>query len=95
MRKGETPQYNATFTQVLSNRTVNEIRAGATNYERQDRHRSGGRADRSVSSRAERERPCHPVAGYTIGANTLNIFSTRRPFVTISPRRTTGADATT
>ena len=35
-RKRETPQYNATFTQVLSSRSVNEIRAGATNYERQD-----------------------------------------------------------
>jgi carboxypeptidase family protein/TonB-dependent receptor-like protein len=74
-RKRETPQYNATLTQVLSNRSINEIRVGATNYERQDAPAvrwNGGQF------------PYHPVLngnapviqlrGYTIGANSLNIF---------------------
>jgi hypothetical protein len=75
LRKRETPQYHGTLTQVLSNRSVNEIRAGGTNYERLDQpfvQWKGGPF------------PYHPVgagnspvinlAGYTIGANTLNIF---------------------
>ena len=74
-RKRETPQYNGTFTQVLNNRSVNEIRVGATSYERQDAPAvrwEGGLF------------PYHPVLngnapviqlrGYTIGANSLNIF---------------------
>ena len=70
------PQYPGTLTQVLSSRSVNEIRVGGTNYERLDQPAvrwKGG------------EFPYHPVglgnavrssscAGYTIGANTLNIF---------------------
>src|SRR6058998_1902232 len=35
-RKRVAPQYFATLTQVISNRTVNQIRGGFTNYERQD-----------------------------------------------------------
>jgi len=74
-RHRSTPQYNATLTQVLSNRSVNEIRVGGTNYERLDQP--------SVRWKG-REFPYHPVGagnspviqlqGYTIGANTLNIF---------------------
>ena len=74
-RERKTPQYNATLTQVLSSRAVNEIRAGGTNYERLDQPTvrwKGGPF------------PYHPVGignspviqlqGYTIGGNTLNIF---------------------
>jgi hypothetical protein len=74
-RRRETPQYHGTFTQVLSSRAVNEIRAGATDYERLDQPSvrwKGGPF------------PYHPVGignspviqlqGYSIGANTLNIF---------------------
>jgi hypothetical protein len=74
-RKRVAPQYFGSFTQVLSNRTVNEIKAGATAYERQDQPAvrwKGG------------DFPYHPVLqggsvivvlrGYTIGANPLNIL---------------------
>jgi hypothetical protein len=74
-RERKTPQYNATLTQVLSSRAVNEIRAGGTNYERLDQPSvrwKGGAF------------PYHPVGlgnspviqlqGYTIGAATFNIF---------------------
>src|SRR5262245_33884263 len=74
-RKRETPQYNATFTQVLGSRAVNELRAGSTSYERQDQPAvrwKGG------------EFPYHPVglgnapviqlAGYTFSAATFDIF---------------------
>ena len=74
-RKRVSPQYHGTFTQVRSSRSVNEIRLGGTNYERLDQPAvrwKGG------------EFPYHPVgignpvvinlAGYTIGANTQNIF---------------------
>ena len=74
-RKRVAPQYSGTFTQVLSSRAVNEVRAGATNYERQDQPNvqwKGGSF------------PFHPVLrgsppivqlrAYTIGANALNIF---------------------
>jgi hypothetical protein len=74
-RKRETPQYNATFTQVLSNRAVNEIRAGATNYERQDapavRWKGGQFPYRPVLNG---NAPVIQLRGYTIGANSLNIF---------------------
>jgi hypothetical protein len=69
------PQYFGTLTQVLSNRTVNEIKAGTTNYERQDQPAvrwKGG------------DFPYHPVLnggsvivllrGYTIGASPINIL---------------------
>ena len=68
-------QYFGTFTQVLSNRTVNEIRGGSTAYERQDQPAARWKGG---------DIPYHPVLhgstpviqlnGYTIGANTLNIF---------------------
>ena len=35
-RKRVAPQYNGTLTQVLGSRAVNELRVGATDYERQD-----------------------------------------------------------
>ena len=74
-RKRVTPQYAANLTQVLSSRAVNEIRVGAVNYERQD--------EPSVFWKGGAF-PYHPVLhgnspvinlpGYTIGANTQNIF---------------------
>jgi hypothetical protein len=69
------PQYFATFTHIISNRTVNEIRGGMTDYERQDQpivRWKGG------------DFPYHPtlhgssvvvmLRGYTIGADNQNIF---------------------
>jgi len=68
-------QYFATLTHVLSNRTVNQLKGGLTNYERQDQpivRWKGG------------DFPYHPslhggsviiqLRGYTIGASPLNIF---------------------
>lgn len=75
IRRRVSPQYAGTFTQVLSSRAVNEIRAGAINYERQD--------EPSVRWKGGAF-PYHPVLlgnspvinlpGYTIGANSLNPF---------------------
>jgi carboxypeptidase family protein len=69
------PQYFATFTHVVSNRTVNEIRGGVTDYERQDQP--------IVRWKGE-DFPYHPtlhgtsmivmLRGYTIGADNQNIF---------------------
>jgi carboxypeptidase family protein/TonB-dependent receptor-like protein len=69
------PQYFANLTHVISNRTVNEIRGGMTDYERQDQpivRWQGG------------DFPYHPtlhgtsmivlLRGYTIGADNQNIF---------------------
>ena len=74
-RKRVTPQYAGNLTQVLSSKAVNEIRVGATDYERLDQPAvfwKGG------------DFPYHPVGhgnspvinlpGYTIGGNTQNIF---------------------
>jgi hypothetical protein len=67
-------QYFGTLTQVLSNRTVNEIKAGRTDYERQDQP--------SVRWKGG-DFPYHPVLqggsivllrGYTIGASPINIL---------------------
>ena len=74
-RKRVAPQYSGTFTQVLGSRAVNEIRAGATDYERQDvpnvNWRGGPFPFRPVLSGSA---PITLLRGYTIGANTLNIF---------------------
>jgi hypothetical protein len=74
-RKRETPQYNGTFTQVLNNRSVNEIRVGATSYERQDapavQWKGGLFPYRPV---LDGNAPVIQLRGYTIGANSLNIF---------------------
>jgi hypothetical protein len=74
-RKRVAPQYSGTFTQVLSSRAVNEIRAGATDYERQDvpnvNWKGGPFPFRPVLSGSP---PIIQLRGYTIGANTLNIF---------------------
>jgi len=69
------PQYYATFTQVLSSRTVNEIKGGLTDYERQDQP--------AVRWKGA-DFPYHPtlhgtsmiilLRGYTIGADNQNIF---------------------
>ena len=69
------PQYFATLAHVVSTRTINEIRGGATDYERQDQPAvrwKGG------------DFPYHPtlhgtsmivmLRGYTIGADNQNIF---------------------
>ena len=69
------PQYYATFTHVVSARTVNEIKGGLTDYERQDQP--------AVRWKGE-DFPYHPtlhgtsmiilLRGYTIGADNQNIF---------------------
>lgn len=69
------PQYFATFTHVISTKTMNELRGGFTDYERQDQPAvrwKGG------------DFPYHPtlhgtsmiimLRGYTIGADNQNIF---------------------
>src|SRR2546425_1862520 len=74
-RKRVAPQYFATLTHVISNRTVNQIRGGLTDYERQDQpgvRWKGG------------DFPYHPVLGggpvivvlrgYTIGSSPINIL---------------------
>ena len=74
-RKRVAPQYNGTFTQVLGSRAVNEIRAGATAYERQDapnvNWRGGAIPFAPVLQGAA---PIVQLRGYVIGANALNIF---------------------
>ena len=74
-RERKTPQYSATLTQVLSGNAVNEIRAGGTNYERLDqptvRWKGGPFPYHPVGSGNS---PVIQLAGYSIGANTLNIF---------------------
>jgi hypothetical protein len=67
------PQYNGTFTQVLSSRAVNEIRVGATAYERKDQPQVTWRGG---------PLPFHPVLegspvlvdlrGLTVGINAIN-----------------------
>ncbi len=70
-------QYTGAMTQVLSNRSVNEIKGGATFYERRD-------SSAVHTWNGERIAPYHPVLeggpvvvtlrGFTIGANPLNII---------------------
>ena len=70
-------QYTGNLTQVLSNRSVNEIKGGATFYERRD-------SSAVHTWNGERIAPYHPVLeggpvvvllrGFTIGANPLNII---------------------
>ena len=86
-RKRVAPQYFGTFTQVLSNRSVNEIRGGVSNYERLDQPAvrwKGG------------DFPYHPVGrgtaptiqlrSYVIGANVIapiqNTVTLRDDFTT-------------
>jgi hypothetical protein len=67
--------YFATLTHVVSNRTVNQLKGGFTNYERQDQ---------PIVRWKGADFPYHPVLhggsviiqlrGYTIGASPLNIF---------------------
>jgi hypothetical protein len=74
-RKRVAPQYTGTFTQVLSSRSVNEIRGGATDYERQDQPNvtwKGGAPPFSPVLRGAA--PSVLLTGYTVGANALNIF---------------------
>ena len=74
-RKRAAPQFTGTFTQVLGNRAVNEIRAGGTDYERQDAPNvnwQGGAMP--FAPVLEGASPIIQLRGYTIGANALNIF---------------------
>lgn len=75
IRRRMTPQYAGTLTQVLGTRAVNEIRVGATNYERHDepsvRWKGGPFPYRPVLLG---NAPVVQLAGYTIGANSINIF---------------------
>jgi len=78
-RRRVAPQYFATFTHVISNRTLNEIRGGMTDYERQDQP--------SVRWKGG-DFPYHPtlngssvvinLRGYTIGSDNQNIFQDTR-----------------
>ena len=71
-----TSQYTGSLTQVLSSRSVNEIKGGATFYERRD-------SSAVHTWKGDRISPYHPVLeggpvvvtlrGFTIGANPLNI----------------------
>ena len=89
-RSRKTPQYNGTLTQVLSSRSVNEIRAGGTNYERLDqpsvRWKGGPFPYAPVGVGNS---PVIQLQGYTIGANTLNIFQHTQ---TVRDDFTTGYD---
>ena len=70
-------QYTGSLTQVLSSRAVNEIKGGATFYERRD-------SSAVHTWKGQRVSPYHPVLeggsvvvalrGFTIGANPLNII---------------------
>jgi carboxypeptidase family protein len=70
-------QYTGSLTQVLSNRSVNEIKGGATFYERRD-------SSAVHTWKGQRISPYHPVLeggsvvvalrGFTIGSNPLNII---------------------
>ena len=70
-------QYTGNLTQVLSSRSVNEIKGGATFYERRD-------SSAVHTWNGNRVSPYHPVLeggpvvvtlrGFTIGANPLNII---------------------
>ena len=74
-RKRVTPQYAATLTQVRGSRAVNEVRFGGTNYERQDKPSvrwKGG--DFPYHPVLRGNAPIIQLQGYTIGANSLNIF---------------------
>jgi hypothetical protein len=67
------PQYNGTFTQVLSSRSVNEIRAGATAYERKDQPlvtwRGGPMPFRPVLQGSP---VLVDLRGLTVGINAIN-----------------------
>jgi hypothetical protein len=70
-------QYTGNMTQVLSNRAVNEIKGGATFYERRD-------SSATITWKGQRPLPYHPVLeggtvlvslrGYSIGVSPLNII---------------------
>jgi hypothetical protein len=70
-------QYSGTFTRVLSNRSLNEIKGGTTFYERRD-------SSAVHTWKGQRVTPYHPVLegasvivnlrGFTIGTNPLNII---------------------
>ena len=74
-RQRVSTQYFATLTHVLSNRTVNQLKGGLTNYERQDQPNVRWKGA---------DFPYHPILhggpviiqlrGYTIGASPINIF---------------------
>jgi hypothetical protein len=70
-------QYSGSLTHVVSNRSINEIKGGATFYERRD-------SSAVHTWKGQRVSPYHPVLeggpvvvllrGFTIGANPLNII---------------------
>ncbi len=74
-RERISPEYAGTFTHVLNTRSVNEVKAGATAYERVDQPSARWKGGPF---------PYHPVGlgnspviqlpGYTIGANGFHIF---------------------
>jgi hypothetical protein len=70
-------QYTGSLTRVISNRAVNEIKGGATFYERQDQ-------SATITWKGQRPLPYHPVLnggtvliamrGYSVGTSPLNII---------------------
>jgi hypothetical protein len=74
-RERKSPQFAGTFTHVLNTRSVNEIKAGVTTYERLDqpsvRWKGGPFPYHPVGSGNS---PVIQLPGYTIGANTLQPF---------------------
>jgi len=74
-RERTAPQYAGTFTHVLNTRSVNEIKAGWTDYRRLDqpavRWKGGAFPYHPVGIGNS---PVIQLAGYAIGANTLNIW---------------------
>jgi hypothetical protein len=75
-RRRVSPQYAGTFTPVLGNRAVNEIRAGATAYERQDQpdvRWQGG--DFPYHPVLHGNSPVIQLPGFVIGANSRGCCS--------------------
>ncbi len=74
-RERTAPEYAGTFTHVLNTRSVNEIKAGLTDYRRLDqpsvRWKGGSFPYHPVGIG---NAPVIQLSGYTIGANTLNIW---------------------
>ena len=76
-RGRNTSQYTGSVTNVISNRSVNEIKGGATYYERQDQ-------SATITWKGQRPLPYNPVLnggtvtatlrGYSIGTSPLNII---------------------
>jgi len=69
------PQYTATFTQVLGRRAVNEIRGGATGYERKDQPITQWKGGAFPFQPVLQGSPVLvELRGLTIGTNAINVL---------------------